>query len=315
MKPTELKRLMDALGDLSADECLEAKRVLKEREKQVESSVVMRELADAVDCCPHCGSESIAKAGSKDGRKRFKCKEPQCGKTFNALTGTPLARLRMAEKHIEHAKCMVNKLTIRETSRRLGIGIHTAFRWRHRFLESIRLVQPTSLSGVVEADETFFLKNFKGQRGGIPRPSKKRGTPGSTRGLGPDQVPVLVARDRSTGETLTTKLQSRQAKDIGPALLPRLSKDVVLCSDGASAYRIIGKTAGIEVKSTPAKKSAGIYHIQNVNAYDSRLKGWMFGFKGVATKYLDNYLGWHRLLDKRNHRMQGKKFLAASLGA
>ncbi len=29
-----------------------------------------------------------------------------------------------------------------------------------------------------------------------------------------------------------------------------------------------------------------VYHIQNVNAYDSRLKGWMHRFNGVATKYL-----------------------------
>ena len=47
-------------------------------------------------------------------------------------------------------------------------------------------------------------------------------------------------------------------------------------------------------------KTAGIDHINNVNAYDSRLIGWMFRFQGVATKYLPNYLGWHRMLDKVN---------------
>lgn len=46
----------------------------------------------------------------------------------------------------------------------------------------------------------------------------------------------------------------------------------------------------------------------------NRLKGWMFSFKGVATKYLDNYLGWHRLLDKTNHRMQGRKFYLFAKG-
>ncbi|PKO36257.1 MAG: IS1595 family transposase [Betaproteobacteria bacterium HGW-Betaproteobacteria-6] len=314
MKPTQLKRFMDTIGTLSADECLEAKKALDERAKNVETSIVMKEMANAVQCCPHCGSMNLAKAGSKGGRPRFKCKESLCGKSFNAFTGTPLARLRMVDKHIEHAKCMVEKLTIRQTAEKLEIDIHTAFRWRHRFLTSIRLAQPDKLAGVVEADETFFPLSFKGQRKGLPRPAKKRGTPGSTRGLGPDQIPVLVARDRSTGATLTSKLPSRKAKDISPLLVPRLSQDSILCSDGASAYRVIGKTSGIEVRSTPAKKSAGIYHIQNVNAYDSRLKGWMFSFKGVATKYLDNYLGWHRLLDKNSHRMQGKKFYSAVLG-
>lgn len=107
----------------------------------------MTELTKAVECCPHCGSMNIAKAGSKDGRKRFKCKESQCRKSFNALTGTPLARLRMSDKHIDHAKCMVKKLTIRKTVAKLGINIHTAFLWRHRFLESIRKAQPEKLSG------------------------------------------------------------------------------------------------------------------------------------------------------------------------
>ncbi len=42
----------------------------------------------------------------------------------------------------------------------------------------------------------------------------------------------------------------------------------------------------------------GAFHIQNVNAYDSRLKGWMRRFDGVATKYLENYLGWRRMLER-----------------
>jgi hypothetical protein len=42
----------------------------------------------------------------------------------------------------------------------------------------------------------------------------------------------------------------------------------------------------------------GIYHIQNVNAYHSRLKKWIAKFNGVATKYLANYLGWHRLRER-----------------
>lgn len=43
---------------------------------------------------------------------------------------------------------------------------------------------------------------------------------------------------------------------------------------------------------------ADVYHIQNVNAYDSRLKNWIRRFHGVATKYLDSYLGWFRTLDR-----------------
>jgi transposase-like protein len=166
---------------------------------------------------------------------------------------------------------------------------------------------------LVEADETYFRESFKGSSP-PGRKAKKRGTPATKRGLSKQQIPVLVARDRSTGETLTMRVPSRKAKDMGPVLVPRLAKDAILCSDNASVYRVIGREAGVTVVSTPAKKPAGIYHIQNVNAYDSRLKGWMHGFNGVATKYLDRYLGWHRLLDKTNLRLSGRAFLSAAWG-
>ncbi len=41
--------------------------------------------------------------------------------------------------------------------------------------------------------------------------------------------------------------------------------------------------------------------MQNINAYDSRLKEWMKHFHGVATKYLESYLGWMRLLDREKN--------------
>jgi hypothetical protein len=38
-------------------------------------------------------------------------------------------------------------------------------------------------------------------------------------------------------------------------------------------------------------------HVQNVNAYHSRLKQWLRRFHGVARRYLPNYLGWRWALD------------------
>lgn len=50
-------------------------------------------------------------------------------------------------------------------------------------------------------------------------------------------------------------------------------------------------------KSDATERVKGLYHIQNVNNYHSRLKGWMQRFNGVATKYLDHYLSWFQFLD------------------
>lgn len=69
-----------------------------------------------------------------------------------------------------------------------------------------------------------------------------------------------------------------------------LKGDAVLCSDEASAYWTSAKKKQITLRQVPAnprrKRRDPIYQVQNVNAYDSRLKGWMFQFRGVATKHL-----------------------------
>jgi hypothetical protein len=114
---------------------------------------------------------------------------------------------------------------------------------------------------------------------------------------------VLVARDR-TGATLSVVLPSTKGAAIEAALAPVLAPDAVLCSGGANSYRGIARRRGLTQHALPATKSGkrvrrqdNAFHINNVNAYDSRLKGWMFRFHGVATNNLPNYLGWHRFLD------------------
>ena len=45
------------------------------------------------------------------------------------------------------------------------------------------------------------------------------------------------------------------------------------------------------------KYKKSIYHIQHINAYHSRLKEFMIGFHGVATKYLANYMYWFKWIE------------------
>jgi len=62
----------------------------------------------------------------------------------------------------------------------------------------------------------------------------------------------------------------------------------------AKKYHRILKTVNSSTKEYIKEK---IY----VNAYDSRLKGWMKHFNGVATKYLESYLGWMCMLDREKN--------------
>jgi len=101
-------------------------------------------------------------------------------------------------------------------------------------------------------------------------------------------------------------------------LKPRLDRDAVLCTDGLSVYRSFAQEA--DIAHQPLNLAQGIrvkdeaFHIQNVNAYDSRLKSWMARFHGVSTRYLPNYLGWFRMLDAAGDTLTPKHIINAAFG-
>jgi hypothetical protein len=76
-----------------------------------------------------------------------------------------------------------------------------------------------------------------------------------------------------------------------------------MCSDSAGVYAAFARATGIAHRPLNIQRGPrvvdGVFHIQNVNAYDSRLKGWMRRFHGVAPQYLENYLGWRRMLERQ----------------
>jgi len=59
------------------------------------------------------------------------------------------------------------------------------------------------------------------------------------------------------------------------------------------AHEAVNLQAGIRVR----RRAAGANHVQNVNAYHARLRQWLSHFRGVASRYLPNYLGWRWALD------------------
>ena len=50
--------------------------------------------------------------------------------------------------------------------------------------------------------------------------------------------------------------------------------------------------------------------MQNVNAYQSRLKSWMAPFKGVASAYLPSYLGWRRMVERDGRSLTVRHIIA-----
>ena len=65
--------------------------------------------------------------------KRSRCLD--CQRTFNPLTGTPLAKLRKKECWLSYAGALNAALPVRKAAKACKINKNTAFKWRHRFLE------------------------------------------------------------------------------------------------------------------------------------------------------------------------------------
>ncbi len=227
-----------------------------------------------------------------------------------------MAGTHLPEKWRVYADTMHDGLSTRKAGERSGVDHKTAWRWRHTVMAFLAPTEQPPLSGIVEADETYFRRNFKGSKP-IGRRSRKRGTrSGSARGLGKDKVAVVVARAR-VGETRAVVLPGTSTTAaLVAALRPVLSPGVTLCTDGSRAMR--GAAHALPVRhvalvTARSERKRGIYHIQTVNSYQGRLTGWIARFRGVATQYLRRYLTWHNM-DERIQRLTAAQARAVLVG-
>lgn len=272
--------------------------------------------------CLHCRHEQVQRWGFSHGLQRWRCRS--CQRSFNALTGTALARLRKRAEWLTFAETLSEGLSVQAAAERCRVAPSTSFRWRHRFLCG-EVARTDELGGIVEADETFFRLSFKGSRqwrgdaaSRPKRPPKRRGTKPQASGLTIENVPVLVARDRQ-GATRSIVLEDRSADAIDKAIGAALPKDGILCSDGWRGYASTARKRGIHhetINVTAGERCRdGIWHIQNANAHHSRLKAWVARFKGIATHYLPAYLAWHHVLDKSIDRNREHAWLKLALNS
>jgi len=250
--------------------------------------------------CPHCSDHKVIRHGRQKDKQRYLCHS--CKRTFTDFTGTPLARTRKPEKWQGFLECLIEGRSLRESAVILDIHYVTLFYWRHKVMKALESLPPPQLKGVAESDETYQLESQKGSRCIEGRPSRHRGGAAKKRGISNDQVCAVVARDRH-GSTFSQvagfgQLSEAKAKATLTGAIAGVS---VLCSDSAGAYAKLAKALNVEhivLNATKKVRRRGIYHIQNVNGYHSRLKTWLDQFKGIASKYLNNYLALFEFIDK-----------------
>ena len=257
--------------------------------------------------CPRCHSVQIRRWGKQSGRQRYRCQT--CLRTFNALTKSPFAHLRVVGVIDSYISTMLDSVKLRQAAAHCNISLPTSFRLRHRIMAVIEGDKANLLSGIAEMDETFFRESFKGQRG-LSRPARKRGGRKWLRAHKKQhkptvkQIPVLVAMDRDN-HVIDGVLRHVNCTELNHLLEQHIAPETPLCADAHLAHEAVAKKLHVVLKELVTSEGITVleevFHIQHVNAYHSHLKTWINGgFHGVATKYLYKYLGWRRLLFSKN---------------
>ena len=279
-------RLVKELKKLSSEEL---STLIYEVKKQ---KVLINHYRNGV-VCPICGNKHIQKFGKCVGQQRYRCKD--CKKTFTEYTNTIFSSTKKDYSlWLKYLDLMMKGASLYNISRELGISVVTAFRWRHKILNVIKRKNTENrVNGVVEADETFLLYSHKGTHiDGIE--GRKRGGVGRHRGISKDQVGVLVAIDKSKNTVAEVYGRGKiSSKILGEVLEKRIEKDSTLVTDSCKSYIRFAENYNLQLKQIArGKHKNGEYHINNVNAYHSGLKYFLMRFKGISTKYLNNYLNW-----------------------
>ena len=143
---------LSAARGLTRAQRREALAVLSGRSEGEASKAAIELGVDEARRCPHCASEGAVSRGMARGLRRYQCKG--CGRTFNALSGTPLSGLHHKERWLSFGASLAKGETVKASAARCDVAVSTAFRWRHRFLAAARSDSEV-LKGIVEADETY----------------------------------------------------------------------------------------------------------------------------------------------------------------
>ena len=254
------------------------------------SELLKQQEEKTVIACPDCKSTEVIAKGYRNAIRKFKCKP--CGRNFSSTTNTALYKIHKKDKWEAYLQCMEDGLSIRKAAKRVGISIQTSFDWRHKVLARLGQLHADKLEGIAEADEMFFMHSEKGNKN-LDRPARKR----AGKRISQDMVNVLVGLDRK-GHLIAknTGRGGLKRAAVNKTLAGKFAPGTILCTDGSPALTGLAKREKLTHKAIIGSKNMVLknkaYHIQTVNAAHTQIRTNMAKFRGVATKYLQNYLNW-----------------------
>lgn len=126
-----------------------------------------------ISACPHCKSMNFIKYGKYKNIPRFKCKD--CTRTFSLRTNSVwYYSKKTPEVWKEFCMLQMEYKSLSFCAKTLKINIATAFSWRHKLLNVLKLLtEPNTLQNHVFMLHHFINESFKGSKNAPLKPRAK----------------------------------------------------------------------------------------------------------------------------------------------
>jgi transposase-like protein len=200
--------------------------------------------------CPRCQSHNVSPWGAyhyQPGLQRYRCKEKECKRTFNDLTGTLLDGSKRSVMYwILATFLLCLSCSSRRIARELGVHSRTSYRWSW-WLRNTALSSETDrqLAGTVEADDLYHTAGHKGQAHGggkkalgrRARGRRKKREPG--RGPYDKERPAIIAWVSRQGAVVIQATRDFTVKTVQKAADLAMQAGSRLYTDSASSYRAL----------------------------------------------------------------------------
>ena len=245
-----------------------------------------------IECCPICGGKRYIKHGSYKEIQRYKCKE--CGKTFSNTTNSIWSYSKKdLNKWIKFIELMMKKKSLRVCAKKLHINLATAFYWRHKILHGLKLDSiPNTLNGDIHINKTIIIENFKGCRN-ITTTQRRNIWIIAAKGNEDSMIVMPIFKDFWNWNIFHEKIYSKIQK-------------------GSYIVAYKDRYIGVKAKEHNKKLVKEVEYDDRIKYIIRNLNKWLSTFKGIATKYLEEYLSFFILfnLDRKIDYMDIMSYLS-----
>src|SRR5499425_1872174 len=257
--------------------------------------------------CPRCQSHNVGPWGTyhhQPGLKRYRCKEKNCKRTFNDLTGTLLDGSKRSVMHWIFATFLLClSCSSRRIARELGVYGRTSYRWCWWLRNAaLSYEMERQLAGTVEADDLYHTAGQKGQakHGGTKhlgrraRGRRKKREPG--RGHYDKDRPAIIAWVSRQGTVVIQATKDFTVKTVQKAADLAVQAGSRLYTDSASSYQALKGYLHEFVNHTRKEYARGDVHENRAECLFSLLKPYLRVFRGLSKTNLPGYVGFFQFL-------------------